>query len=90
MDSIQQPEEEFLGIVLGVPLELKSAFRHHILQHTGQTRLKVDRSWRRNDCCNAFNTILLFSTPLALHKIFSTFDQDGDDQHIPKGQQRCE
>lgn len=37
MNSIQQPEEEFLGIVLGVTLELKGALRHHILQHTGQT-----------------------------------------------------
>lgn len=37
VNSIQQPEEEFLGIVLGVPLELESALGHHILQHTGQT-----------------------------------------------------
>lgn len=31
MNSIQQPEEEFLGIVLGVPLELESAPGHHVL-----------------------------------------------------------
>lgn len=31
----------------------------------------------------------LLSTPLAPHKIFSTFDQDDDDKHIPKGRQRC-
>lgn len=37
VNSIQQPEEEFLGIVLGVPLELESALGHHILQHRGQT-----------------------------------------------------
>lgn len=32
VNSIQQPEEEFLGIVLGVTLELKSALGNHILQ----------------------------------------------------------
>lgn len=32
VNSVQQPEEEFLGIVLGVPLELKGALRHHILE----------------------------------------------------------
>lgn len=32
MDSVQQPEEELLGIMLGVTLELKGAPRHHILQ----------------------------------------------------------
>lgn len=37
VNSIQQPEEEFLGIVLGVPLELESAPGHHVLPHKGQT-----------------------------------------------------
>lgn len=32
MDSVQQPEEEFLGVVLGVSSELKGALRHHVLQ----------------------------------------------------------
>lgn len=37
MDSIQQPQEEFLGVVLGIASELKGALRHHVLQHnTGQ------------------------------------------------------
>lgn len=31
--SVQQPEQEFLGIMLGVTFELKGALRHHILQH---------------------------------------------------------
>ena len=34
MNSVKQPEEEFLGIVLGVTFELKGALRHHILQQT--------------------------------------------------------
>lgn len=32
MDSVEQPEEEFLGVVLGITLELQGALRHHILQ----------------------------------------------------------
>lgn len=42
MNSVQQPEEELLGIVLGVTLELKGAPRHHILQRDKHTALKVD------------------------------------------------
>lgn len=37
VNSIQQPEEEFLGIVLGVPLELQSTPGHHVLPNKGQT-----------------------------------------------------
>ncbi len=42
VNSIQQPEEEFLGVMLGVPLELKGALGHHILQQkpAGQTNLR--------------------------------------------------
>lgn len=36
VDSIQQPEEELLGVVLGVALELQGALRHHILQRDKQ------------------------------------------------------
>lgn len=36
VNSIQQPQEELLGIVLGVAPELKGALRHHILQINGQ------------------------------------------------------
>lgn len=36
MNSIQQPEEEFLGVVLGVTPELEGALGHHILQQTGR------------------------------------------------------
>lgn len=42
MNSIQQPEEEFLGIVLGVPLELKGALRHHVLQQITAGQTKTD------------------------------------------------
>lgn len=38
MNSIQQPEEKFLGIVLGVTLELKGALWHHILQQIRKNR----------------------------------------------------
>lgn len=37
VNSIQQPEQEFLGIVLGVPLELERAPGHHVLPCKGQT-----------------------------------------------------
>ena len=36
MDSVQQPEEELLGVVLGRPAELEGALRHHILSHRKQ------------------------------------------------------
>lgn len=32
MDSIQQPEQELLRVMLGVSLELQGALGHHILQ----------------------------------------------------------
>lgn len=32
VNSVQQPEEELLGVVLGVALELEGALRHHILR----------------------------------------------------------
>lgn len=32
VNSIQQPEEELLGIVLGVPFKLNGALGHHVLQ----------------------------------------------------------
>ena len=32
MNSVQQPKEEFLGIMLGVTPELKGTLGHHILQ----------------------------------------------------------
>lgn len=32
VNSIQQPEEEFLGIMLGVTFKLNGALRHHVLQ----------------------------------------------------------
>lgn len=38
MNSVQQPEEEFLGIVLGVTPELKGTLGHHILQQIIQKK----------------------------------------------------
>lgn len=32
VNSIQQPEEELLGVVLGVPFKLNGALGHHVLQ----------------------------------------------------------
>lgn len=32
VNSIQQPEEEFLGIMLGVTFKLNGTLRHHVLQ----------------------------------------------------------
>lgn len=34
--SVEQPEQELLGIVLGVSSELKGALRHHVLQPTSE------------------------------------------------------
>ena len=36
MDSIQEPEEELLGVMLGCPAELEGTLRHHILSHRKQ------------------------------------------------------
>lgn len=94
VNSIQQPEEEFLGIVLGVPLELESALGHHILQHTGQKKSDVSNcSSPKPDFFFFFSSVprtasFFFFSPLPLHEIFSASDQDGGDQHNPKGQRR--
>lgn len=42
MNSIQQPEEELLGIVLGVTLELKGTLRDHVLQHDKQDKQMIN------------------------------------------------
>ena len=42
MNPIQQPEEEFLGVVLRVTLELQGALGHHILQRHKQITVHVN------------------------------------------------
>lgn len=75
VNSIQQPEEEFLGVMLGVTFKLNGALWHHVLQETWKTATVLVRR----------HTIpRLLWLP---HEIFSRFDIDN--QHIPKGQQRC-
>lgn len=49
VNSIQQPEEELLGIVLGVTLELQGALGHHILQRGKQKyTAQVDKLLLKN------------------------------------------
>lgn len=63
MNSIQQPEKEFLGIMLGVTLELKGALRNHILQQTtaGQTSYGLSGLFLKQKWfCNAVSAVSVF------------------------------
>lgn len=44
VNSIQQPEEELLRVVLGVALELQGALGHHVLQRDKHNTAQVDCS----------------------------------------------
>lgn len=80
VNSIQQPEEEFLGIMLGVSFKLNGALRHHVLQ--GQWKTGPAAVRRHPSTSEPWIT----AHP---HEIFSTFNSDADDQQTPKGQKRC-
>lgn len=88
MNSIQQPEEKFLGVVLGVTLELKGALRHHILRHTGET-CRVSRGPLLNQ--RRFLQGIEYHSFGPCHCPFIKYSARltgiVDDQHIPNSQQ---